>query len=293
MLRNATWEIRRIGPSLPTPIEGGVVADKFFRYLGNIWILDNSLPYRREVVKYLDLMRTTESGRILCDFINRQTPWMAIIPYKPTAGDPVNAYAQETEPTKAAPKDRFVWGVYRVTNEVTIPWPLGMGTGTGSDVVVKYHPATWKQYAANLGRLLPGAGPGEILFHEMLHGLRMLCGKLRDDKVAEFPDFDDIEEFYAILAANLYRTQRGFKIHRMNHHAFAAMDPDLDDSEVYEAVFRDEIGAWFKEQQDFCLAMARTPSNFNPFQTAAIRLKLMPKPVAPAKTATVPKKKKP
>lgn len=254
------------------------MADIWFRYLGNIWVLKDPPGYRREVVRYLDLIRTTESGRILCDFINKQKGWMAIVPYVPTKDEPVNAYARPEKWTDAAEKDVFGWTTWRVNKDVAIPWPIGFGTGKGSDVVVKYHPATWRQHAVNFGRILPGSGPGEVLYHEMLHGLRMLNGKLLQQPVAAYPEFDDIEEFYAILAANVYRTQRGFKVHRFSHHGFDPAKKDYDTSEAYYEEFADEIEAWFKSQRDFCLAMARTKSNFNPFAAAAKALGLMPKP---------------
>ena len=40
-----------------------------FNYFSNIFIHDNPVAYRREVARYLDLIRTTESGRTLIKFI--------------------------------------------------------------------------------------------------------------------------------------------------------------------------------------------------------------------------------
>ena len=255
------------------------MAGEFLPYLGNILVLNLHKAYRREVVHYLDLMRTTESGRILCKFINQQPGWMAIIPYKPTAEDPVNAYAQQDSWADAAPKDTVVWGTFTIAADLKIPMPLGLGTGKGSNVYVRYHPATWTEHNKRAGRILPGAGPGEILFHEMLHGYRMLTGNLRQDKVPGYPEFDDIEEFYAILAANVYRTQRGFRAHRFNHHGFAKLDPSMDSSLAFYTMFQDVIDAWFTQQQPYCMAMARTVAKFNPFRAAAVTLKLMPGPI--------------
>ena len=48
----------------------------------------------------------------------------------------------------------------------------------------------------------------------------MQAGLLRyRDKVPDDPDMDSIEEYFAILAANVYRSERGFTKMRANHPA--------------------------------------------------------------------------
>jgi hypothetical protein len=106
--------------------------------------------------------------------------------------------------------------------------------GCGSSMVyVDYHPATWRQRIKNTGGMAPGTGPGEILFHEMVHGYRMQCGFARDDKVAGHRKMDNIEEFYAILAANVYRSDRGFTALRTDHWGFLR----LKKTDSYPEVF--------------------------------------------------------
>jgi len=39
------------------------------RYLGNIWVLETSVAYQREVARYLDLIRTTNAGNTLFKYI--------------------------------------------------------------------------------------------------------------------------------------------------------------------------------------------------------------------------------
>lgn len=60
---------------------------------GRVFILKNYKPYHDEVVRYLNLIRTTHTGRTPLKYLDRSTPWIAIRPYTPTAQDPVNAYA--------------------------------------------------------------------------------------------------------------------------------------------------------------------------------------------------------
>ena len=63
----------------------------------------------------------------------------------------------------------------------------------------------------------------------------MQCGLARDDKVAGQQRMDNIEEFYAILAANVYRSDRGFSALRTDHWGFQR----LKRAESYPEVFYD------------------------------------------------------
>lgn len=268
---------RRLG------LEGSVAA-KSIQYLGNIWILETSVAYRREVARYLDLVRTTRSGRTLIKFINQRPRWMLIMPFKPTAKDPVNAYAypKSENETDAYPQYYLLMKPFKLPNGIEIQIPTGkIGTGVGAPVYLDYHPATWRQLIANTGRIAPGTGPGEILFHEMTHGYRMQSGLLRDDKVAANPAMDNIEELYAILASNVYRSERGFTSLRTDHWGFSKIKNYLTDSELYYEEYKKEIDDWFASQRAFCLEMAAAPATFNPFREAAIAKGLMQPPTVP------------
>ena len=175
-----------------------MASPKSIKYLGNIWILETSVAYRREVVRYLDLMRTTQSGRSLCAFINKSPLWMLIVPFHPTKGDPLNAYAYPNPATDsdAYPQAYLTWQDFKLPNGTKIRIPTGLGTGRGSTVYVAYHPATWRQLIKNARMIPAGAGPAEILIHEMTHGFRMMTGKLRSyDLVTGNVGMDDVEEF--------------------------------------------------------------------------------------------------
>jgi len=248
-------------------------------YVGNIWILETSVAYRREVARYLDLMRTTQSGRVLCNYINSRSTWMLIIPYNPSVKDPVNAYAYPKSEADGSPQYYLMLQDYELPNKtvIKIPSAAGLGTGRGSAVYVSYHPATWRQLIKNAHMIPPGAGPAEILLHEMTHGYRMMCGLLRaQDAVTGNAAMDDIEEFYAILAANVYASERGITSMRANHHAFNQLRTGLSTSAAYYQKYNKEIDTWFREQRAFCLDMARIRTKFNPLREAAVRLSLIP-----------------
>ena len=252
------------------------------RYLGSIYIWEASVAYRLEVQKYLELVRTTHAGRSLFQHINMKPRWMLISPFKPTQKDPVNAYAFPDPATDADayPKDYVASKVsLRLPLLGSVDIPTKIGTGQGSVVHVAYHPATWRQRAINTGHIATGAGPGEVLFHEMVHGYRMQSGLLRtNDAVAGEPHMDNVEEFHSILASNVYRSERGFTTLRADHWGFNHLKSGVNASDSFYENYKPLIDKWFSEQAAFCMAMARSPAKFNPFREAAIALGLMPRP---------------
>ena len=267
----------------------------------NIIINEVNVAYRKEVVHYLDLVRTTYTGRRLCEFILRRKPLFVVItPVRPSKDHSVNnAYSIASSTEDAYMKDypvmdKLEWKALDLKLMVPV-LPLTFGTGNGSNSLVEYHPATWRQMMKNKHRLDPGAGPGEILFHELVHSMRELNGKFVNQGVAENSDMDDFEEFCAVLAANLYRQERGFKVLRESHLGYTAVpgprrftmswplkdgkrqtvteiitpDPDLMDPKQYYQFYKAQIKKWFDTQQDFCVAMARSAVDHNPLAIAA------------------------
>jgi hypothetical protein len=184
---------------------------------------------------------------------------MTIIPFKPTPTSPVNASANPADPADAMP-DGY----------------QGVGTGRGTAVTIEYHPANLRQLNQNMGRIAPGAGPGEALFHEMVHGYRQQRGQaLNIDKFGAEP----AEEFYAVLASNVYRSERGFtQLRAAWSTRMAPLAQSLSDSELYYEEFKTPIEQWFATDRGFCLDAATANARFNPFQAAAIALGLLKAP---------------
>lgn len=104
------------------------------------------------------------------------------------------------------------------------------GAGFGSGVHLRYSPD------------LREAGTGVrqpicTLVHELTHALRIRHGlSTASQRLGE--DFDSIEEFYAILVENIYRSGRGLML-RQNHHGWAKMMPQRVywDEPRYDAIF--------------------------------------------------------
>jgi hypothetical protein len=260
-----------------------------FNYFQNIFIHDNPVAYRREVARYLDLIRTTESGRTLIKFIKMSSRKLLIRPYHPTQKAPVNAFAQPDNPLAAYPLGASEMHAVKIgpiigallgadpTADVMLPTG-NVGAGGGSTVTIDYHPATYRELIKRKRRIDPGDGPGEVLFHEMVHAMRAMFAKWIRTTVVEDLHMDDFEEFCAILAQNIYRQERGFTSLRKDHWGHARLGVDLLDSGAYYEKYRPSIDKWFASQGGFCLELARSNVKFNPLREAAIAKRLMEPP---------------
>ncbi len=288
----------------------------------NIVVDDNSKPYRDEVVRYLDLIATTDVGRTLYDFISKPSKtvritWKLGTDWMETAANPysdvdIRRLSQSSEriarERSLSDDDAFdialkedaifqakLKGVYVKDHPVmkqlrfsvlemfglhsTFRLPtLDKGTGEGADVQLNYHPAAWREMIKTTGRIGIGHGPGEALFHELVHGLRMMAGVMLYENVPERWNMDDFEEFCSILAANMYRSARGLTRLRLDHRVASDKAPwrgdtelpaSLRDSKRYFEKFKPEIVKWFANQRDFCVALAGSCAPFNPMAVAA------------------------
>src|SRR5262249_2212673 len=104
-----------------------------------------------------------------------------------------------------------------------------VGTGTGSDVLIRYSPDTWKGASADK----PGSDGPEILFHEMCHGVRQMNGKMYCSSMADNPGYDTYEEFFAIVVSNMYRSEKGMNVLRKDHGGFQPLPPELTDPDKF------------------------------------------------------------
>lgn len=258
-------------PVTPPPVP-------IFNYDGNINILEASKAYRREVEICLKRIASTGAGRILFKHIKARNKRMLIIPYKPNATDGwVNAFSAADNFSDSMAKDTMIGSYYTIQIAGFGPLPIPhvwKGTGAGSPVTIKFHPATFRQYNQNHGYIKPGSGPGEILYHEMVHSLQQMEGNWHSDAVVENPHMDNFGEFCAIVAANIYRSERGFTSLRADHHGFDKLGKhtageDLTNPAVFARVYAEPFRKWFGLQPKFCLDLAGSKARFNPLLHAA------------------------
>ncbi len=171
---------------------------------------------------------------------------MYIRPYEPTKRDPVNAYAMALDKRAATLKDApQKYCASDPDNNIRagqdIPGALD-GTGTGSDVELRYTP--WLFTAGSGG---PGtADADEVLLHEMLHGLRQMAGVSMCG--TQTRRYDTSEEFAAILVTNIYRSEVGRPNLRADHSFSSTLSPALSDPVAFLNQHRSDISLLRGEQ---------------------------------------------
>jgi len=88
-----------------------------------------------------------------------------------------------------------------------------LGTGGGANVTIFYEPITWIKdtfQTLRIGNLLPD----DVLVHELLHGLRMMLALMQPlalGTAALNQRFNNTEEFYALMVADIYVSERNKK----------------------------------------------------------------------------------
>jgi hypothetical protein len=151
------------------------------------------------------------------------------------------------------------------------------GTGEGSGVEIAFDPDNYTDSCVKRGA---ASQPDDVLFHEMVHALRMMQGKYNQIPAGKASSgisfYDDEEEFLAIVATNVYLSQKDAAAPlRGNHHDHDKLWPPLNTSagfltdkynyntlQIYRLVWQPTFTH---------LAMLVTP-NFNPFREVRNRL---------------------
>jgi hypothetical protein len=217
------------------------------------------IVYEEQVLKMLNDINSTFSGNELFNQIANANKSLVIVPFskKDQLADPINAFAQ-------------------ADNQLTAE-PLGLrheGKGGGSNVHVHFSPDT---NFASLGPI--GSAPDEVLFHELVHALRQEQGELEDLVTGDQDhDYDDDEEFLAIVMANIYISEKTPTDPppplRKDHHGFNAL-PDEESTSVGFLLNNAENLLWIKwlfpEESDYFNAVAGNPfAVFNPIREYVI-----------------------
>ena len=190
------------------------MTDRTHAYSAGISVVGDDL-HIAEVVQVLDFLRTrsplsqdllTQIGRrttTLSGFTRRvdpaEAPGVAILP----ASSLSHVGASEVDSP----------GAYR--RDARIPGSPFTGTGHGSAVRLLYSPRL----------IAPGPAVHNreaTLVHELTHALRMMHGLLDKTEIASLWQFDDAEEFIAILVENVFRSGLGWPL-RANHAGHAEM----------------------------------------------------------------------
>jgi hypothetical protein len=214
----------------------------------------------------------TQMGRILVQAIDRaRAHLLRIAPYFPKNANDLNAFAA---PDSADANLRT----------------LANGTlqaGRGANSTIRFAPDLFAAFVSRQQGHLHDAGamPHEVLYHEMVHSLRQMLGLAEQIRLGA--NFDNTEEFYAILLANIYISERNNSLApanqedlRADHHSSESIFEQLrNGSEMLNRNSRDLSGDFLRipgnatvinrliaEQPTFCSQVAGVNCGFNPIR---------------------------
>ena len=197
-----------------------------------------------------DLIRNiakTPVGRILFQQINASKPVVTIRPLNEFAIESTGAAASDGE--KASKKNQ------------------------GCDVTIWFDPMTWsnsvqKQSIDSQNHYRPD----DVLFHELVHALRMLRGLWDPRPAAYFWDWDTVEEMYAIMFTNIYvssinrdqdlRGDHSLRFHVLGNNPTLPANSQIDGSTFY-SMFSTEIDSLCRFMPDLCHPVSQIQCRWN------------------------------
>lgn len=257
----------------------------------------NARLYEADTQRVLNILVHTRTGSAVTQAIAMGKKNLIIRPYSAAdrASARFNAYATEKNPDTSTIKG----GHWQDT-----AGGRHRGLGGGSDSFIHFSSSTWAAFEKQRRGHHSGASPDEVLLHEMVHALRMLIGM--SESVALGHLYDDEEEFFAILIANIYVSELNRRDDlRSDHHGFRRLSENQDTSEEFLPKadtndYRYRLVRKLVMQEPFlCMNLANVPGTFNPIrryfdlQTSAVQRQQSSQPsgTTPPTTPAKPKLK--
>ena len=204
---------------------------------------------RDEIRHNLEIIEGKPVGLILLQMIAAWGRWVRVTPFRPT------------EPALAHSCNAFTGATQQKSS----------ATGNTLYAIVQ----------ASLDRFAPGTSCGkrrrrggvgeahEVLFHELVHAFRALTRTETHLPLdGGLKDFEDSEEFYAILVENIYASANGkTKLraasirHTLGHHLDGSFEFYRMGRQVYPL-----IKDFWESNFDLCLNLADVKARFNPIR---------------------------
>jgi hypothetical protein len=233
-----------------------------YRGFKNI-VIDGPAAQQRNVVEQLNRVWATWAGWAVLRSIIDSPRTLTIVPFSAAEMNEHRAYVRPTwwlRSMDATPAEEqmFLGGEddpstpqderYRVV-------PLLRGTGRGTDAemhympsMIQYLPGTGKipeggevplcrldgtpNGPCRLGRGRAARSPDNVLVHELTHALRYMRGLINMVPTLD-KAYDNEEEFFAILVANIYMSETGRTMFLASHHNYDALPAELSTSEGF------------------------------------------------------------
>ena len=230
--------------------------------------------YDAEVLEQLRQIAIFDTGRIVLRAIMRGARQVRVVPWTSTVhnADVTPTHWIAAEPAGVPVLDGNGVAMARFRGRV--------GTGAGSDAVVRYSPATFQADAGGWNRQArlawatvtghappaPGDDRGEMLLHELVHAYRMTLGLLHPRPAGM--GYDTREELIAVTVANLYSAERDRPLRA--DHTFTT--PALADyaGRLMTPEFRHTLLAAMVEMPALANALAGVRARPNPFAQYAL-----------------------
>lgn len=202
-------------------------------YLNIVSLNDHDLNFRALVQQYqlearqhiesvkprLDQIQQRQTGSALLAEISASDWTVVIQPYR---GKGLNATSGQrtghddvSATARGAPVDRM-------SNPFGKRYDGRVGTGKGADAIVNFTPGMWK--GAKMRK--PSNAPDETLFHELVHASRQTRG-VQDSSYVD-NDYDDSEEYLAVVLTNIYMSEKGQLVMVGNHGTKPLQGPERD-----------------------------------------------------------------
>jgi hypothetical protein len=255
-------------------------------------IFGGSMFYNIQVYKVFGAIKLNPAGQVLHALILGTDPDLTFVPYD---DNDCNAGTHAAKPSDSAPKGvsdkapaKMDSGDYEgarwyhgksddpATRDVDEREDAvrGTGTGKGSDVTIKYTPDIYGQSWCHPEGTY-GSKSDEVLFHEMIHALRMMQGKYNQIPTGDrFHGYKDEEEYLAIIATNVYMSANGVDNDglRGGHDGHYALQPPLNTSAGFLAdpTNRKLMKIYQLAWADAFRSLAGVKVPFNPFRELSL-----------------------
>ena len=199
------------GTPPPIPSGAGRWLTDHFGLIGEGLAL--AAAHESAVLELLETIKGTQSGRDLLGQIEnrckRFDKSLTIVPWSldDRRKDAVNSSPRPVNPPAASPKGKpMLRGGADIEITPEDERFIVIGTGKGGGSSVRLHFSADLPYSDD-GSI--GSEPDEVLFHEMVHALRMLQGELQAVPTGTQDDqYHNVEEFFAVLVTNIYMSEK-------------------------------------------------------------------------------------
>jgi hypothetical protein len=248
--------------------------------------------YEDDVQHTLSEIAKKSAGRAVLAEVGRQPRQLTILPYLPSDQDWTNGRTI----SNAKESTRKRWLVRHSQDNKELGQVQGdpvldkdgkrkRGTGVGSDVEIEF---ITPELAHLVNRNPPIAVKSnwtegnerhtlgfadEILVHELVHAMRDMAGLSANRRVPRQPRYGTIEEFFAIVVANVYRAEFAERlgVRNSNHGKWETMYCGGDNFLKIE-FNRRHLRQFRRQHSLLCEDLRRIDVYFNPFRHMAASL---------------------